>query len=91
MFWIVALATIIIAVTVVRHAMQDHRDAEVQRRDALADIERDWTPAAGGAARGDVEMAREVERDVAGTSGVSIPPAARGTAKPQSDDHARAH
>ena len=88
MLWIVALATVAIAATLVRHAVQDHRDAEVQRRDALADIERhrEWLASSSpGAAKGDVELTREVERDV---PGVAIPSGAHGPTNPQSDDRA---
>jgi hypothetical protein len=38
MFWIVALAAAAVIGSIARHTWQDHRDAELQRRDALDDI-----------------------------------------------------
>jgi hypothetical protein len=38
MFWIAALAAAAIIGSIARNAWQDHRDAELQRRDALDDI-----------------------------------------------------
>ena len=40
MFWIAALAAVALIGSIARHAWQDHRDAELQRRDALDDIAR---------------------------------------------------
>ena len=40
MFWIAAVAAVALISSIARHAWQDHRDAELQRRDALDDIGR---------------------------------------------------
>jgi hypothetical protein len=40
MFWLAALAAAAIIGSIARNAWQDHRDAELQRRDALDDIAR---------------------------------------------------
>jgi len=71
MFWIVALAAVAIAASVIRHAMQDHRDAEVQRREALEDIDLTARRAATAIAEtagpaappSDLELPRPVQRD----------------------------
>lgn len=43
MLWIVALAAAAVVGSIARHAWQDHRDAELQRRDALDDVARPRT------------------------------------------------
>ena len=92
MFWIVALAAFAIAATVVRHAVQDHRDAELQRQDALADIDRGATRSApvaepGPVATADLELPRAVQRDGQRnrTAGLSLPPDAHDPTAPQGD------
>jgi len=62
MFWIVALAAVAIAASVVRHAMQDHRDAEIQRREALEDLAHPRTPRPSVPVS-DRERSRDVQRD----------------------------
>ena len=76
MFWIVTLAAAAVVASIARHAMQDHRDAEQQRRDALDEI--DSRPRASRAllASPEKERAREVQRD--GAPGVAMPRESQG-------------
>lgn len=88
MLWIVALtaASAAVVFSVARHALQDHRDAEQQRREALADLTRLREPRrALSAPAPDRERSRDVLRE--GTPGLSLP---RDLAGPAShEDRAR--
>jgi hypothetical protein len=87
MFWIVTLAAAAVVASIARHAIQDHRDAEQQRRDALDEI--DGRPRAARAllASPEKERAREVQRD--GAPGVALPRDAAGPLPAAHEDRAR--
>ena len=70
MFWIVALAAVAIAASVIRHAVQDHRDAEIQRREALEDLAHARAPRPA-APVSDRERTRDVQRE--DMPGVALP------------------
>ena len=83
MFWIVALAAAAVVASIARHALQDHRDAELQRREALEEIGR--SPRAPRALLGapERELGREVGREATpGSVPPVAPPADAGTHTP---------
>ena len=80
MIWIVLLtaASAAVVANLARHAIQDHRDAELQRREALEDLTRLReprralsAPAAASTPPADRERSRDVQRE--GTPGVALP------------------
>ena len=76
MLWIVVLtaAAAALVANIARHAIQDHRDAELQRREALEDLTRLREPRralSAPAAAAVRERSRDVQRE--GTPGVSLP------------------
>ena len=83
MFWIAAIAAVALIGSIARNAWQDHRDAELQRRDALDDIAqpRSWRKqrALPSAERLRLGSGSEAERtpDVAAERPVIAPPDAR--------------